>query len=317
MTNDLNAPGLNQQWQHERQHPNLVVLDYCQYSVEDDTWSQVVSIPEARANIFSALGLDQIQGYQPWYLTQNSLYPAPKKVALRYEVSAAFKPGTVGLAVEQLSKWRVFVNGKLVDSSAATWLWDRSLHHVDISATFQAGNNVIELHSTLQNELEIEDIFVTGDFGVSIELGRRPQLIEEPASLKLGDWTTQGYPFFTGVMRYTQEVDLQGISGNSVFLRLPEVAGACVSVLVNDGEPRWLAWQPWEVDITTQMVPGVNRIAIDVYTSLRNAFGPFHHVDANQLTWTGPDEFEPGEHWTDDYVLQPHGLLGDVQLGSS
>ena len=46
--------------------------------------------------------------------------------------------------------------------------------------------------------MELEDIFLLGDFGVSLERA----IIAEPAELHFGDWTSQGYPHYAGGMIY-------------------------------------------------------------------------------------------------------------------
>jgi len=46
-----------------------------------------------------------------------------------------------------------------------------------------------------------------------------------------------------------------------------------------------------------------------VTSSRRNLLGPLHQVEKYPV-WTGPDSFvTTGEHWTDDYVQLPYGLM--------
>jgi hypothetical protein len=56
---------------------------------------------------------------------------------------------------------------------------------------------------------------------------------------------------------------------------------------------------------------------VDVYGSLRNAFGPLHntqYAQAGNNWWIGPDSFTDEAHWTDAYTLAPYGLIGGVEL---
>ncbi len=314
MSNPTCTLGLAGEWQLHRLHPNLLVLDYCQYSIDGGPWSETVPVVRARHEIFAALGLDQIQGFQPWYLAREGLYPTPRPVALRYVVDASVDLASAGLAVEHLERWTVSVNGEDRRTDPTGWLWDRNLGTCDLGDCLKRGRNVIELRSTLQQDLEIEDIFVTGSFAVVLADGLHPTIAEESQVSGTGDWTTRGYPFYTGAMRYSRQIELDTAPPESARLKLTGVAGACAQVRLNDGEPSWVAWEPWEVPVGDQLRAGSNLITIDVYTSLRNALGPLHHKDANSLSWVGPEEFEQGENWTDSYVLQPHGLLGDVVL---
>lgn len=311
---------LDDEWLQHRLHPNVLVLDYLQYSLDGDEWSEPMPVTRARQRIFEALGLAGIQGYQPWYLERQQMYPEPKPVWLRFFVDSMIAAVEASLLVENLDQWQVSVNGVAVSGGAsdsagtAEWLWDRDFRSTPIGHALREGRNTVELRSTLQKDLEIEDVFVIGDFAVDLQHPSQPAIHAEPSSLATGDWTRQGYPFYAGGMRYSQTIELPERPIGRAVLRLPQVAAACVSVQVNDGEPHWLGWQPWEVDISEQLTTGAIRISLDVYSSLRNAFGPLHRRDANELTWVGPEEFEEGEAWTDDYVLRPYGLLAGAEL---
>ena len=307
---------LHDDWAHERLQPNVLVLDYVQHSLDGVTWSEPMPVIRARQQLFETLGLDAIQGYQPWFLEMKGMYPTPKQVWLRYSFESTLSGIDASLLVEKLDQWHVSVNGVPAPSEASSgaWLWDRGFRATPIGSSLRAGVNTIELRSTLQRDLEIEDVFVIGDFGIDLTRPSHPIVTAEPGTLASGDWTIQGYPFYAGGMRYTQTFEVPALPAGRITLRLPRVAASCVLVRIDDSEPQWLGWQPWELDVTGLITTGPVRISLEVHSSLRNAFGPLHRRDSNELLWVGPEEFEEGEAWTDDYVLRPYGVIEGAEL---
>jgi hypothetical protein len=61
-----------------------------------------------------------------------------------------------------------------------------------------------------------------------------------------------------------------------------------------------------EIDITHCTRDGVNRIEVELITSLRNTLGPLHREDP---VWTGPETFYIVDHtWREHYVVRPVGF---------
>ena len=108
--------------------------------------------------------------------------------------------------------------------------------------------------------MEIEDAYIVGDFGVNLKKPSQPILTTELAYLMSGSWIDQGYPFYSGIMRYERGVDLKPVAIPGAILRLRGPRGVCFSVALNDGEPTALGWQPWEVDVTQDLREGMNQV---------------------------------------------------------
>ena len=75
---------------------------------------------------------------------------------------------------------------------------------------------------------------------------------------------------------------------------------------------------PWRavpgLDLTFYLRAGENEIGIGVVGSPRNMLGPLHKK-AGYLPWTDWRSFRRrGEAYTPQYVLQPYGLFGQVQV---
>lgn len=330
----------------ERLHPNLMVLDFCRLARGEAVLTAALTpdtplrpVAHWREEVLKASGRKAMT--QPYVYLTGKLPYRPLPVSLEFPFYASpDSEGTsckrlrVELVVEQLSAMRVFVNGQplqLGSESAPvhSFPWDPDFEAVDISNLVREGENRIRLEFTTTPEgPDVEEIYLAGDFQVRRDARRYPGapggffLAPEPVVVRLapGDWGPQGYPFYSGTMRYRLPVsevlsDTRAVS--SFGLRLVEPAGASLfAVRVNGREVAVLPWEPWEVDLTPWTKENHPLIEVDVVSSLRNSLGPLHHRAGDTLGWTGPGEFRPGPHWTDDYRFAPYGLAAaDLMIG--
>jgi hypothetical protein len=177
--------------------------------------------------------------------------------------------------------------------------------------TVRSGKNVVEMTGDYRPGVEIEDVFVIGDFATRKISDREYALSSEPATLSAGDWTAQGYHFYVGNMAYKLAVPFR--RGEQVRLRLKDPAATAVRVEVNGKAAGVMGWQPWELDITSVLRNGQNSVEVIVLGSLENSFGPLHNdtyrTQGNNW-WFGPQSFSDEKHWTEAYHHTPYGLGG-------
>jgi len=128
-----------------------------------------------------------------------------------------------------------------------------------------------------------------------------------------GNLVNQGYPFYAGTIAYMQEIEINHIDGEKIFLELENVRATVVRIVVNDTEAGILCWHPYRLDLTDFIRDGKNQIRIELTNSLRNLLGPHHHKEG-ELFWVGPGHFSDEYNWTDNYNFVEFGLLGDVKL---
>lgn len=305
-------------WEFTRLHPNVLTLDYCYAILAGEPFSSekqpTVVVREA---VLKACGMNtNIQPYR--YLTNREPYQTVP-VQLEYRFYIEEMPATLALVVEQPEKQTVMVNGQVVTQPALSaqgvnvameWLRDPGFGALDIRPFVRRGENSITLTFTAGPAgAEVEEIYLLGSFGVwqrenGFVIGR------EPETLQPGSWVEQGYPFYTGAMRYVLQVD-----GKHRWLDLSEAAGSLLRIAVNGAAPKALPWRPWVVDLQGCLKPGVNTVAVDVVSSLQNAFGPLHHSQSRTLTSVGPGSFRANSKtWTDEYQFTPYGLLCPVKV---
>ena len=295
-----------------RTDPNVLTLDMCQYRLRDGEWSDTMEVWRAQRDVREQLGMRQVyynglpQRYK-WVYKPHPQDGTPLALRFRFQVrDVPSRP--VYLLVEGASHFAIRLNGGPVPNQVVGWYLDRSFHKVALPP-LRPGENELVLECAYTNAMELEDCFLLGDFGVSIDR----QIIDEPAALHFGDWTTQGYPHYAGSMIYHGRLEHQ--PGERVRLFLGEYKAVDVAVFVNGQLAGHIPWASANgLDITRYLGPGTNNVDIEVVSSPRNMLGPLHLATGRE-PWTDWRSFRrTDETYTPDYVLQPWGLIGQVRL---
>ena len=129
---------------------------------------------------------------------------------------------------------------------------------------------------------------------------------------QLTDWTQSNQPnirYFSGKAVYEKTVEWEKPKkGECVKLRIPGLKG--VSRVLINGKEAGLVWcTPWEVDITSLIRRGKNRVSIEVRNSLANRLIGDASLPENQRhTWIYTPLYSEKDN------LVPSGIVGDVQI---
>jgi hypothetical protein len=328
----------------ELTEPNTMPLDYCCYRFGDDPFSGAVPVLKADIEIRKRFGLLPRMGgeHQPWYLyAMGAVDLKPRgPVQLKWNFHVTDKPGKLCLALEGPQNFKVAVNGKDAPPPAGHWV-DQDIKTIDIASLVQAGENEILLSCQYRPDIEIEDMYLVGDFGVaSRNAGASTAGLRKPGNMTLvapvkrlseGSWVGQGLDFYGGSVNYKIKVDAPP-AGQSVRITIPDVpldfaglpianpygpssnpAAFCTAAAIHvNGKTFPMPWAPFAADITDALHPGANEVTVEIIGGRKNIMGPLH---VPWQKWTGPGEFNPANpKWTDDYLLWNHGLLGPLQL---
>jgi hypothetical protein len=320
---------LNRRCVVTRSSPNALTLDTCRYRKEGGEWSEPMPVLAVHETLV------------------REDYEGP--VALKFAFTADAVPAAAQIVVEDAAEHEIRVNGRPVAHAEMPYYFDRSFHPVDVTEHLRVGENEIEVSRRFQpppqakfmlgslfqtaSGTELEAVYLTGDFAVRSRTSPRPArplctrlepefvVTGEPGTTT-GDLTSDGYPFFAGRLALTATAELEAAAdGESAFLVLPCVGSVLAKVRVNGNEAGSIAWAPYEVEITSLIEPGENRIEIEFVTSLRNLLGPHHHPDGEpddsrdhyfcnrrpRSDWFERTEEERGR-WTDDYFVMPFGF---------
>jgi hypothetical protein len=114
---------------------------------------------------------------------------------------------------------------------------------------------------------------------------------------------------YGGGVGYVQKFNVPDASGRFT-VAIPNWYGSVARVLVNGQPAGYVAYQPWSLDVSRQIVAGENTVEVVVIGTLKNTLGPHHFGDVVGAAWphafqqgpeTGPP---PGEKYqTLDYGL--------------
>jgi hypothetical protein len=249
---------------------------------------------------------------------------------LRYSFSVDSLPaGPVFIALESPRRFSIQVNGQPVSNEPQGWWVDIAFEKVEITGSLRPGGNEIVLAGSFSRDTELESVYLIGAIGVSarrlkkessyngqvfdryapeFQLTALPvEISAKPVSDGIAlDLTAQGFSFFAGRLRLSQEVELSA-GMTQVALELENLRAAVAHVFVNGQAAGTLAWPPHRLDISGLARPGNNRIELELVGTLRNLLGP-HHISGGDSAWTGPETFRDQRRWTADYILAPFGF---------
>ncbi len=301
-------------WRCRRTHPNSITLDYCKLSVNGAGFSDRQPVWKARREIQRCFGLEEFRGIQPWVMDEKGIVVEENSVELLFEFHVGRKPERVHLVVEEGHRFELRVNGQQVETQTDEWHWDRQFSKIDIREQVVEGRNEVRLRCRYDWDIEIEEVYVVGDFGVEKGEDGKFEIVAEPEKLEPGDWGPQGYPFFSGNMVYEAEVELEKGEDRVYLLDVSKVKGSLCRVAVNGEDAGLVAWEPRRIDVTRLLKDGRNAIEVEVVTTLRNTMGPLHHRRGDDLPWVGPEQFVDEANWTDEYQFVPYGIFGDLEL---
>ncbi len=308
-------------WTIRRSEPNALILDRCSLKIGDGDVEPTGDVLAADRRIRERLGLPPRGGRmrQPW---AQAAAKSPRKlpVELRFVFRADARPaGPLALALEQPQAFRITLNGRPVDTDAATGWWtDESLRTLPLNPmALRLGDNTVVLQLDFDERFSgLEALYLLGEFGVRAE-GTEVALTALPAALSLGDWCAQGFPFYGGHLTYVRTVRIDAAPDERVFVRLPEYRGVAARIWVDGVAAGILAWEPNEVEITDaarRSEGGEIELGIEILGHRRNSHGPLHFAE-RWPAWTGPGQFQPSpQDWVDAYQQVPCGLMAAPEL---
>ena len=257
----------------ERVRENVLVLDYCDWSGERD-------LPTILADKLNW----EAQGFAKnlWSFGvqfKRNFLDAPIDPQSGFTVRYRFRSDavrSVAIAIERPWLYRVTLNDEPVSFTDAVRWFDEDIRRVEVPV--KNGENVIALTAQPFHVLcEIAPVYVLGDFATE------PGAIRRAESVKLGDWTRQGLPFYPWEVRYRMPVTLpQPVSRLAVAV--PEWAGSVIHVHWDGHECGVIAYPPSRLEWLEESRAGEHELTLEVVGNLKNLLGP-HHADGVPGPW--------------------------------
>jgi len=306
----------------ERESPNVLTLDYCDLTLGGKT-AKDLYFYDVQLQTFKHHGLDR----NPWdsavqYKTNildKDKFPPNSgfEATFHFTVAEGVPLASLRAVIERPELFQVFINGQKIAPLKNQWWLDRAFGVFDIGSQSKTGENRITLKAqpfTIHSELE--PVYVLGEFG--LESGTKGFRITPSVPLKMGAWTAQGMPLYSGAVSYKKIYDLRtgDFKKNRFFIELGKWRGAVAEVLVNGKSAGFIAFEPFRLEVTDFLVPGTNDVSLHVYGTLKNMLGPHHNSPALGRAWPGSFQqgakggYPPGS----EYSVVGYGLFEDFKL---
>ncbi len=154
------------------------------------------------------------------------------------------------------------------------------------------GVNEVTLQGDFLASDGLEAVYLLGDFGVTLPR----TLTALPEKLKAGDIASQGFPHYTGSIKYRT-----GITEGNYTLSFRELNCAAVKVY-GGAQPEIMAFAPYRLPVELK-----SELVAEVFFPRRNTFGPLH--EAYPQYAYGPENFlTEGQNRTDKFYPVAQGL---------
>jgi len=289
---------------------NMFLLDYARYRVNEGEIQAEKEILQVDNEVRKILGLPRRQDRftQPWRIPNN---PTPAdKIELFYEFESAVELKDTLLAIERPEVTELELNGVCIDMTPVGWYVDKFIKTVRLPA-IKAGKNMIKLTMLFDRKSNIENLFILGEFDVSV-WGERKRIEAFKPKYDFGDITRQGLPFYTGNLHYEFSFEAEEVFSEAV-IEVPHFEGTVLEVLLDGKSKGMIAYAPHRLRIG-DVEKGHHKLEVVLYGSRYNGFGTLHNYNT-EFTWYGPDSYRTsGSQWSDNYLLHAMGIISRVEL---
>jgi len=168
----------------------------------------------------------------------------------------------------------VTLNGQEVGGFEPSTHYDRLCFEAEVTDLLRPGRNELAVSGRggMGEVVHLDQAqYLVGDFSLSWR-GRRWVVSAPRRELKVGSWTEQGYPYFSGVGIYRASFEApRKLPEGRLLLRFGKV-GDLVEVKLNGESLRVLAWPPYHVDVTGKLRKGRNELELLIANTLHNLF---------------------------------------------
>lgn len=284
--------------------PNVLLLDKAAFALDDGTFAPCMELLRADNLLRQQLGYPPRFGEsaQPWVLPTET--PA-HTVHLRFEVESLVEVESVSLALEDAGDAVIYWNGEQA-SPVQGYYVDRCIG-VRPLGRVQKGKNLLEIALPFGRRTNLEWCYLLGDFGVEVA-GSAACITEPVRTLAFGDVSHQGLPFYGGNITYHLPLPEQA---EQVSVHIPHYRGAMVALSQGGKRLGNTTFAPYTCEVHCR---GDMPLDVTLFGSRINTFGSVHMV-TDGIRFLHPGTWRTGgDSWSDEYVLEPVGILSSPVL---
>jgi hypothetical protein len=220
-------------------------------------------------------------------------------------------PERLYIVIERPDLYSIKCNSKTVSAMKEKWWLDKAFGKIDISDAVRMGENTVTISAspfTIYHELE--SAYVLGAFTLKESYSGFVIAGVSKSAMKLGSWKKQGYPFYAAGVCYKQKFNVNRFDGN-YLVELEKWYGSVVEVIVNGNSAGYIAYKPWQCDVTDLIRQGTNTVEVVVIGTLKNTLGPHHAGTGLGSAWPGMFQQGPetGPPAGRNYHMVDYGLF--------
>lgn len=292
---------------------NVLTLDTCRYRIRGEEMSEEMQLWKAQEEIRERLQMQQIyyngapQRYF-WLKTPCEGDETPFELEFDFEVSEAPENPCYAV-IEKADEFTVKLNGNPCAYTEGYFI-DHKMNRF-LLPDMKAGVQRLTVSGKYRHEIELEDIYIIGDFAVD----NSRNICRESGKLHFGDWCFQGYAHYPGGIVYEFDFPCEMLKDQKYILKMGEYRATLGIVRLNGETAGYLVGNTVDsLELTKYMKMGNNHLEIEIAGSPRNMFGPFHqtYTGCSRISWA--DFRTEGKFYTPDYVLEPYGIQGQITI---
>ncbi len=301
------------EWNIKSATMNSITLDRCDYYVDGELRGEktyVLDILPRLNELRREVNLTQIFRFRAEYLSKKLF-----------------------VAVETPEIFEITLNGKPVSNKSEGFFRDKSFELIDIASFAVLGENELVMKSkivqtpktyehlsnswtfesmknSLSYDMEIEPIYIVGDFGakiigereefepVSYRINEVPIISEMPVTVSAEALDACGFPEFAGELVLERKINLSDVNKK---VNLVGRGMNSVGISVNGKKAATKLFAPYDVDLSDYLKVGENTLELRILNNLRNMLGP-HHLKAGDSA-----EIAPRSFYREANVFMPNG----------
>ncbi|MDR3269388.1 MAG: hypothetical protein LBT83_10025 [Tannerella sp.] len=302
-------------------HPeseNVLTIDFCDLQLGKTTHRDL-HVFDAADKVFKA---HEFKDGNPWNtsvqyknstVSRDTFTAGGFTASYKFVIGETFDVSGIKAVVERPELYTIRINDHPVTPEAGQWWLDPDMGVCKIGDYVNKGENTLSITvSPMKILAEIEPVYILGHFGVA-PAAKGWEITAPAATFTLGDWKSQGMPFYAGIVSYQKTYQITDLRPH-YSIRLNQWNGTVCEVTINGQSAGIILADPYSMDISGFIKQGKNDVEVKVVGSNKNLLGPFHNQPAPGLV--SPWHFRnvkaqpPGN----EYQQLEYGLMTDFDL---